>query len=217
LRSFISHIFTLESSEQNSIIPFIMRIPRYMQCIIILFLILLSQDAIADVILPAFYFKQPSLIMLIIPVILIEYAIIKHCLNIQHSLKVLHVTAVSNVCSAIVGYPILVIISSVIGFFFEIFRSVFLHIQSNSYLLMSIFAFSVIVIAFLLSYIIEYAITARLLKKNPEFIAKNVKQTIWQANIASYVFLIAAAVILEMYGSRIGKSFLCLYYYKASS
>jgi hypothetical protein len=178
---------------------------------------LLIQSAHADVVLPMFAFTNPVLVVLIIPIVLIEYAVMKRYLPKINSKKIFSTATISNILSSIIGYPFLMLVSALpIGLFFEIaIRPIFDNLWVNSWGgRMVLYCILIVLVAFFLSYRIEYIITRRCLQKKYSQDMQTIKNAVKYANIYSYAFLTVCAVLLEMYSLYFHKNgFLLMYYY----
>ncbi|MDR1034520.1 MAG: hypothetical protein LBL32_01110 [Holosporales bacterium] len=184
---------------------------------VFLLFFLLIQSAHADVIFPMFAFKNPVMIALIVPIVLIEYEVMKRYLPKMDRRKMLRTATISNVLSSVVGYPILIVASMLIGLFFEItIRPIICMFWTNSsYPCAVLFCIPIILTAFLLSCFIEYMITRRCLQREYPENTQEIKRAVKYANMISYAFLIGCIVLLEMYSWYFKKDgFLIMYYYQ---
>jgi hypothetical protein len=167
----------------------------------------------ADIIFPAFFIEDSSLSILIIPLILVEYLIMKYRLPNMKRKCLLKVTTISNLVSTIVGYPVVVISSMFLGLAVEL-TTINLKIGKYVYITRKfLFAIIVVIGAFFLSYIIELLITMPVLRKKEQVDEYDVGRAVWWANIASYAFLVIVGIILEIYCNYTGrKSFFTIFY-----
>lgn len=178
---------------------------------------LFSQQAHANIGVPTIMVFEPILIILLIPVIFIEYGIMRKSLKGLTPSLILKATSIANLRSTILGFPLawfVMLLPGLLtgggGIFHDLdsFWKCFLEVAcysawllpwENEFYWMVPSAFLFLLIPFfLLSCRIEEAAAFRYLKKTG--VERSVvKSAVWKANIGSYVFLTLGAIIFLLY------------------
>ncbi|MDR0753472.1 MAG: hypothetical protein LBE95_02285 [Holosporaceae bacterium] len=181
--------------------------------------ILFFQQAVyADVGVPTIMLFEPFMILLLIPVIFVEFMIMKRYLQSLPKLKVLKATAISNVCSTLIDFPVTWIMMLIMQFLYstllksalDFFKVEWKKQMQIRYFLepawsaphehptnIQMFGIGIsltimLIASFFMSYWIEHKITSKICKEADVSV---IKKSVWQANIASYILLFVSGIV----------------------
>jgi hypothetical protein len=181
-------------------------------------LLFFSQSALADVGVPTIMLFEPLMISLLLPVIFVEFMIMRKHLRSLPKLKILKAVSISNVCSTLIGFPITwmmvliiqILYSTLLNSSLDFFKiewkkqiqiRYFLepawsapheHPTNVEMLGIGISLTIMLIASFFMSYWIEHKITSKICKETDISL---IKKSVWHANIASYILLFVSGIV----------------------